>query len=102
MSTTQKFHLHDVYWQMKPPTVGAITGPRKLAAEKRARGTDRLSWGQMSVIDPPEFVTVGDPKKPEKKRKTIINATLGARAQPIWNKTKSPNTNRKIVLRPLH
>lgn len=101
MSTTQKFHLHDVYWQMNPPTVGAITGPRKLAAEKRARGTDRCSCGQMSVIDPPELVTVGDPKKPEKKRKTIIDATLGARAQATWNKTNSPRTSRKIVLRPL-
>lgn len=85
---------------MKPPTVGAITGPRKLAAEKRASGTDRLSCGQISVMDPPELVTVGDPKNPEKKRKTIIEATFGASAHPIWNRTNSPRTTRKIVLRP--
>lgn len=86
---------------MKPPTVGAITGPRKLAAENNANGTDRLFWGQMSVIEPPELVTVGEPKNPEKKRNTTRDATFGASAQPIWNSTNIPRVNRKMLLRPL-
>jgi hypothetical protein len=87
---------------MKPPTVGAMTGPRKLAAENSASGTERFSWGQISVMEPPELVTVGDPKNPAKNRKTVIDAIFGARAQPIWNKTNSPSTSRKMLFRPLH
>ena len=68
---------------MKPPTVGAMTGPRKLAAENRASGTERWLWGQISVMDPPELVTVGDPKNPEKNLKMIIAPIFGARAHPI-------------------
>jgi hypothetical protein len=60
-----------------------MTGPKKLAAENKANGTDLSSCGQISARLPPEFVTVGEPKKPEKKRKTSIAAMFGARAQPI-------------------
>jgi hypothetical protein len=101
MSTAQKFHLHVVYCEINPPTVGAMTGPRKLAAVNKAKGTDRWLCGQMSVIEPPELVTVGDPKNPEKKRKTISAATFGAKAEPIWNSTNRPRVNRKMLFRPL-
>ena len=66
---------------MKPPIVGAITGPKKLAAENRAKGTERWLCGQISVIEPPELVTVGDPKNPEKNRNIKRAAMLGASAQ---------------------
>lgn len=56
----------------------------------------------MSVIDPPEFVTAGDPKKPEKNLKMIMDAALLARAQPIWKRTKRPRTSLKTLLRPLY
>ena len=55
----------------------------------------------MSVMEPPEFVTVGEPKKPEKKRKSRRAAILGARALASWKTTKSSNTTRYIVFRPL-
>jgi hypothetical protein len=42
---------------MKPPIIGDRTGPRKLAAVKSARGTERWLGGHMSVREPPEFVT---------------------------------------------
>ncbi len=70
--------------------IGAVTGPRKLPAEKKAMGTERWLCGQMSVMEPPELVTVGDPKKPAKKRNTISAAMLGETAQAIWNTQNRP------------
>lgn len=52
-------------------------------------------------MEPPELVTVGDPKNPEKNLKMIIDVMLGARAQAIWNKTNNPKTILKILFRPL-
>lgn len=75
--SSQKSHCQGVYSDKKPPTVGAITGPRKLAAENKASGTDRWLYAQISVREPPEFVTVGAPKKPTRKRSTNIAAMLG-------------------------
>jgi hypothetical protein len=83
MRTSQKFHCQDRCSETNPPATGAKTGPRKLPAENNANGTERLSWGQISVMDPPELVTVGEPKNPEKKRNIIKAAILGANAQPI-------------------
>jgi len=46
-----------MYCEIKPPAIGPTRGPRKLAAVKRAKGTDRSSGAHMSVIDPPELET---------------------------------------------
>lgn len=78
----QKFQRHETVVR-KSPIIGAITGPRKLAAEKSANGTDRSEGSQISVRAPPEFVTVGEPKKPPKNLKTSNAPMLGANAQPI-------------------
>jgi len=37
--------------------MGAITGPKKLAAVNSARGTERWLGGHKSVNEPPELVT---------------------------------------------
>lgn len=80
MNTIQKIQRHDRYWTMKPPTVGAITGLKKLAAENRATGTERWLCGHISVMEPPEFVTFGDLKNPEQKRNSRREVMLGAKA----------------------
>lgn len=94
ISSSQKFHLHPAPCVKKPPTTGAMTGPRKLAAVKRANGTDLSACTHRSVREPPELVTVGEPKKPERKRKTNRLAMLGARAQ-----ASCINVKRQSVIR---
>lgn len=98
---TQKFERQEVYSDTEPPTVGAITGPRKLAAKNKARGTERWLWCHRSVIEPPELVTVGEPKNPEKKRKTRRAAMFGARAQASWKTTKWLNVVPILLFLPL-
>jgi len=47
-----------MYCEINPPIIGPPKGARKLAAVKRARGTERSSGAHMSVMDPPVFETM--------------------------------------------
>lgn len=84
MTTSQKFHLQVAYSVRNPPTMGPRTGPQKLAAVKRANGTDRWDDGHKSVMVPPAFATAGRPNSPAKKRKIRKAAMLGDSAHPIF------------------
>lgn len=89
MNTTQKFHLQDVYWVMKPLTIGPRTGPQKLANVKRAKGTERCDGGHKSTMDPPELVTADKPNKPAMKRKIRKADISGDSAHPRFARQKS-------------
>jgi hypothetical protein len=85
---------------MNPPHIGPRTGPKSGPAENIAMATPRFSGSNKSETTPPPIVRHPDPPRPVSSRKTITEEKLGARAHPIWKRTKVDVDKLRIIRRP--
>lgn len=93
-------HRHPAPCAIKAPHIGPKTGPKRGPKEKTDMARPRCSGLNKSDTTPPPMVRQADPPMPVRTLKTIRAERFGARAHPIWNKTKSVVAALRTILRP--
>ena len=84
----------------KPPAIGPATGPMNVAPENRPRAKPLCTGSQKSASVPPMMAKADEPKRPPKKRLSIMVSTFWATATGIWKTAKPKKPKKRGGLRP--
>lgn len=96
----QNTHRQPISSPINPPHIGPITGPMSGPTPQIEVAMPRFSTGKRSAMTPAPRVMLPTPPTPARKRNTIKDSMLGARAQASCHMTKNQLAPLRTMRRP--